>query len=372
MTHPSASSWHPETAAVAAGRPPHVPGSPVNYPVGTSTTFNAGLADHGYIREGTVGTEALESALGALEGGHAVVFSSGISTVSAVVELLPAGAKVVAPNHAYPGTLSRLREFAATGRITLQEVPIDDTAAVKAACAGADLLWLETPSNPLMEVADIRAGAEAVHASGGIAIVDNTFLSPARCRPLQLGADLSMHSATKYLAGHSDALMGALVAQDAEVAARLRQRRQLQGTLPGALELFLTLRGVRTLHVRMDRAEQSAGELAERLSRHPNVTRVRYPGLADSPSRALHFSQASGAGAVISIEVRGDAAEAERVCSATHLWTHATSLGGVESTLERRRRWPAESPDCPDNLIRLSVGIEHVEDLWADLNAALG
>lgn len=364
--------WHPETAAVVVGRPAHVPGAPLNYPIGVSTTFNAGLADHGYVREGTMGTESLEAALGRLEGGEAVVFGSGIATVSAVVELLEPGSVVVAPNHAYPGTLGRLREFATAGRIHLREVAADDTAAVVAACEGAGLLWLETPTNPLMEVADIRAGVAAVHASGGIAVVDNTFMSPARCHPLELGADLSMHSATKYISGHSDALMGALIAADTDVAARLRQRRLMQGSLPGTLETFLALRGLRTLHVRFDRAEQNAAEIAERLSRHSKVARVRYPGITGEAARELHFSQASGAGAVVSFEVAGDAAEAERVCESTRLWTHATSLGGVESTLERRRRWPAESPDCPDNLIRLSVGIEHVEDLWADLSEALG
>ena len=357
---------------MSSGRPPHVPGAPLNYPIGVSTTFNAGLADHGYVREGTLGTESLEAVIGEQEHGHAVVFSSGIATVSAVVELVPEGGVVVAPNHSYPGTLARLREYAAVGRISLREVLVSDSAAVASACSGASLLWLESPTNPLMEVADIRAGADAVHAQGGISVVDNTFMSPARCQPLELGADISMHSATKYISGHSDALLGALVAADIEVAQRLRQRRLMQGSLPGALETFLALRGIRTLHLRMERAERNAAELAKRLLSHPSVARVRYPGLPDAEGHLLHMSQAKGGGAVISIEIAGGADAAERVCESTRLWVHATSLGGVESTLERRRRWPAESPDCPDNLIRLSVGIEQVEDLWADLSTALG
>lgn len=366
------SNWQPETQAVAAGRPPHIPGAPVNYPIGLSTTFHAGMADHGYIREGTVGTEALEAILSGLEHGHAVVFSSGIATVSALLDLLPAGGVVVAPNHAYPGTNGRMRELAEVGRIILREVPADDPTAVASACIGADLLWLETPTNPLMEISDLRSGIAAIHAAGGKAVVDNTFMSPARQLPLELGADFSMHSATKYIAGHSDSLMGALIAADEEQAALLKKRRVMLGSFPGSLETFLAIRGLRTLHLRMDRAEANALVIAERLSNHPKVSRVRYPGLPSDTGHTLHFSQASGGGAVVCFEIHGDAEEATRVTETTQLWAHATSLGGVESTLERRRRWPAESMDTPDNLIRLSVGIEHVEDLWADLAQALG
>lgn len=364
--------WHPETEAVSAGRPPHVPGAPVNYPIGASTTFHAGVAGHGYIREGTVSTEALETTLGKLEGGHAVVFASGIATVSAILDLLPAQAVVVVANHAYPGTVGRMRELASVGRIVLREVQVDDTAAVVKACEGADLAWLETPSNPLMEIADLAAGIAAIHASGGLAVVDNTFMSPARQLPLSLGADFSMHSATKYIAGHSDTLLGAVIAREEELAEKLRSRRAMLGAFPGSLETYLALRGVRTLHVRYDRAEANAATLATRLEQHPKVAKVRYPGLPSHPGHATHLKQASGGGAIICFEATGDAEEAERVAATVQLWTHATSLGGVESTMERRRRWPAESPDTPDNLIRLSVGLEHVEDLWADLAQALG
>jgi cystathionine gamma-synthase len=365
------SPFTPETIAVTAGRPPHVPGAPVNYPIGLSTTFHAGAPDHGYIREGTVATEAFESVLGQLEHGHAVVFSSGMATVNAVADLVPTGGKIVVPNHAYPGTLSRLRELAAAGRFQLIEVQINHTGEVLAAIEDADLIWLETPTNPLMEVSDIRAVVSAKPDSA-LVVVDNTFMSPALQQPLELGADISMHSGTKSISGHSDALLGVLVAREPELQKELKKRRLLQGTFPGALEVYLGLRGVRTLHLRMERASANALELAKRLKQHSKVAEVLYPGLESHPEFALHNSQAAGAGSVLSVVLTGDAAEAERVCESTYLWTHATSLGGVESTLERRRRWPAESPETPESLLRLSVGIENVEDLWNDLNQALG
>ena len=362
---------HPDTIAVAAGRPPHTPGAPVNFPIGLSTTFHAGVEGHGYVREGTVATEALESAIGQLEHGYSVVFSSGLATVSAVVELLPIGAKVVAPNHAYPGTNVRLRQFAEAGRIQLTEVLISDTAAVLAASVDADLIWLETPTNPLMEVADIRAVIAAKPAAALVA-VDNTFMSPVFQKPLELGADISMHSATKSIAGHSDSLLGVLTARNPEIADRLKRMRLMQGSFPGALEVFLGLRGLRTMPLRVRAATANAMEIARRLESHPQVEFVLYPGLSDSPGHELHFSQASGAGSVVSVVIKGNAEDAERVCASTFVWAHATSLGGVESTLERRRRWPAEPAVTPETLLRLSVGVEHLEDLWNDLNQALG
>lgn len=370
--HHSDSPWRPETNAVTAGRPPHVPGAPVNYPIGVSSTFNAGDAAHAYVRGGTVGTEALEHALGLLEGGESIVFGSGLATVNAVLDLLPAGGIVVAPNHAYPGTNGRLRELAAVGRIELREVPIDDASAVAAAAAGAALIWLETPTNPQMEIADLKSAVAVAKSVGALTAVDNTFMSPVRQRPLELGADISMHSATKTIAGHSDALLGSLSTSNAELADQLRLRRTMLGAFPGALETFLGLRGLRTLHLRYDRAEANAQLIAARLAEHPKVELVRYPTLASKHDQQVHFGQATGPGMVVCFEVVGGEAEAERVCTTTRLWTHATSLGGVESTLERRRRWSAESPDVSAGLIRLSVGIEHVEDLWADLAQALG
>jgi cystathionine gamma-synthase len=197
-------------------------------------------------------------------------------------------------------------------------------------------------------------------------------MSPVFQLPLELGADFSMNSATKSISGHSDSLLGVLTAKTLELADELKKRRLLQGTFPGSLELYLATRGVRTLHLRAAKAVENALELARRLEKHPRVSQVLYPGLENSVDYDIHMSQASGGGSVMSIVLTGDAEEAERVCESTFLWTHATSLGGVESTLERRRRWPAEPAITPESLLRLSVGIENVEDLWQDLNQALG
>ena len=203
-------------------------------------------------------------------------------------------------------------------------------------------------------------------------IVDSTFATPLRQRPLELGADLVLHSATKFIGGHSDLLLGVVVARASERAEALAHRRQIDGATPGALEAFLALRGLRTLAVRLDRSERTAATLAERLAAHPAVTRVRYPGLPDDPGHALAAAQMSGFGAMLAFETVGDAGTAELVCERSRLITHATSLGGVETLLERRARYPGDAAaGTPPTLIRLSVGIENVEDLWGDLERAL-
>lgn len=360
-----------ETKLVNLGRPGHAPGAPINVPLSLSTTFVAGENSHGYVREGTDLTEALESVIGAIEGGQSVVYSSGIATINAVVDLLPANAIVVAPNHAYPGNSVRLRELAAVNRIQLREVQIDDTEEIRNASVGASLLWLESPTNPLMEIVDLKVAIEIGHANNALVAVDNTFMSPVRQQPLALGADISMHSATKSIAGHSDSLIGVLTAKDTELASQLRGRRTLQGTLPGALETYLALRGIRTLHLRYERAEQNAKHLAEKLEKHPAVDYVLYPGLQSHKHHTRHSNQATGGGQVVCFVLKADATAAEKVCESLSIWTHATSLGGVESTIERRRRWPAEPLATPESLLRASVGIENVNDLWGDLEKAL-
>ena len=190
-------------------------------------------------------------------------------------------------------------------------------------------------------------------------------------RAVELGADVVMHSATKYLSGHSDVLLGVVIAADAELAGRVRQYRIVQGSIPGPMETWLALRGLRTLPVRLERAQASAGVLAERLAVHPAVSRVRYPGLPDDPGHAVARAQMRGFGAMLAIEIAGGEAAAQAVVEAVRLWVPATSLGGVESLIERRRRIPSEPASVPQNLLRLSVGLEDVEDLWADLRQAL-
>jgi cystathionine gamma-synthase len=346
--------WSLGTIAVTAGRPAHEPDQPLNHPITMASTY-AATGDLEYGRYGNPTWAAFEEALGALEGGRGLAFSSGLATVSTVLDLVAQGARVVAPRHAYNGTVLQLADLENRGRLTTQLVDLTDTRAVVAACADAALVWLESPTNPALELADIDAISRAAHDAGAYVVVDNTFATPLRQRPLTMGADLVVHSVTKYLAGHSDVLMGALVTGDDQLYDVLKGRRDLVGSTPGTFEAWLALRGMRTLHLRLDRAEGNARDLVERLRSHTTVSDVRYPGF----------------GAVVSIVLTGGPDAADRLVRSTSLWVHATSLGGVESTFERRRRWSSESATIPDALVRLSVGVEDVQDLWADLAQAL-
>ena len=350
----TAHQWSPQTIAVTAGRPAAAPDAPLNTPIVPASSLHAG-GTWEYAREGAPTTQALEDAIGALEGGTAVVFSSGMAAANAVMDLVPPGALVVAPSAAYTGVAVRLRELAEVGRITLRVVDVDDTDQVRDACHGAHLLWLESPTNPLLQVADLSACIGHAREAGALVLVDNTFATPLLQQPLALGADFVLHSVTKALSGHSDILMGAIVARDAETADKVRIRRVLLGAAPSAFDCYLALRGLRTLAVRVERAQENARAITERLRAHDVVSRVRYPGW----------------GTIAAIELTSGAEGADALCRAVRLWIHATSLGGVESLLERRRRWPLESTTVPEGLIRLSFGIESADDLWADLEQAL-
>jgi cystathionine gamma-synthase len=334
------------TVAIHAGRGPRTAGAPLNAPLVLASSFHGG----DYAREeGSPSWEALEEAIGALEGGSSVAFSSGTAGAAAIVETLPAGARVVAPAAGYAWTRSLLASRAQVGRISLTTVDTTDTAATLAACEGADLLWLESPSNPLLEVAEL----DVLCGCGVPVAVDSTFASPLLQRPLALGATFAMHSATKFIGGHSDLLLGVISTPD---AAALRHVRAQFGATPGSLEAFLALRGLRTLPVRLEVAQRTAGELAARLAEHPAVRAVHYPGLEPWRSRAVRFMD--GFGAMLSFEVDGDPLA---VCRAVSLFTYAKSLGGVESLIDLRA----------GGVLRLSVGCEHVEDLWDDLSRAL-
>ncbi|GAB3266943.1 trans-sulfuration enzyme family protein [Nocardioides dilutus] len=346
----------PATRAVHAGRPPHEPDQPLSTPITMASTYVAG-GDREYGRTGNPTWQAFEAALGDLEGGRALAFSSGLAAVSTVLGLVANGATVVAPRVAYNGTLLQLADLESRGRVVTRLIDAEDTDGfVKAMDEDVALVWLESPTNPSLELSDIPTIAAAAHRAGASVVVDNTFATPLLQQPLTLGADIVVHSATKYLSGHSDVLMGAVVVGDGGLWDVLKGRRDLQGAIPGTLEAWLALRGLRTLHVRLERAQANAAELARRLADNPAVAEVRYPGF----------------GAMVSILVDGGPDAADLVSASTRLWVHTTSLGGVESTLERRRRWVSEPSDVPDNLVRLSVGIEDVEDLWADLAQALG
>jgi cystathionine gamma-synthase len=349
----------PASRVVALGRPARGPGAPVNPPIELSSTY-AAEGPVGYARSGNPTWSAFEEALGGLEGGDALLFSSGMAAVSAALSLVPHGSTVVAARTAYNGTVATLLDAERDGRFEVRWVDLTDTEAVSSAADGAHLVWLESPSNPLLEVADLPALTAAARAHGAITVCDNTFATPLVQRPLELGVDVVVHSVTKYLSGHSDLLLGACVTGEGEGGRQLYERlshhRLLAGAIAGPVEAWLALRGLRTLHVRLERATANAAELAARLQGHERVERLRYPGF----------------GAMVSIEVSGGAAGAEQVASATQLWSHSTSLGGVESQIERRRRHPLEPDTTPENLLRLSVGIEDVDDLWRDLDRALG
>ena len=369
---------HPETAVICAGRPGGAAGGPLNVPVVLASNFQAGAMaapgagqdSRAYSRTDATPTwEALETAVGQVEGGHAVAFSSGMAAIAAVLDLLPAGSRIVAPKDCYFGVGELLADAQQHGRWAVDRVDLTDTASVQAAVTGADLLWLETPSNPLLDIADLPALCAAGRRARAIVGVDNTFATPLLQQPLALGADLVVHSATKFIGGHSDLLSGITIARDQALAQRLRHRRGLTGATPGALEAFLALRGLRTLALRLDRGQRNAGELARRLDEHPAVSRVRYPGLPGDPGHRTAAAQMTGFGAVLAFEV-ADARTADRLCDALHLIVHATSLGGVESTIERRSKLPGQE-HVPPGLLRLSVGCEHIDDLWNDLNSAL-
>jgi cystathionine gamma-synthase len=351
--HPQSGSLQPATVAVTAGRPPHEPDQPLNAPITMASTYVAG-GDLEYGRYGNPTWTAFETALGALEGGRCLAYASGMAAVTSLLDLVALGDKVVVPRHSYNGTLVSLADLELRGRLTTTVVDLTDTAAVVAACEDAALVWFESPTNPALEVADAPAIIAAARDAGARVVVDNTFLTPLLQRPLELGADVVLHSATKYLSGHSDVQLGAIVTRDDDLHAVLKGRRDVQGNTPGPFEAWLALRGLRTLHLRVERAQANAAELARRLADHPLLTEVRYPSL----------------GAMISI-VLPTADHADLLVRATTLWVHATSLGGVESSFERRRRWKSEPATIPEGLVRLSVGIEDVEDLWADLSGAL-
>ena len=358
-----------ESWLVSAGRDRR-PGSPLNVPPWPASNFVRG--DHrAYSRDdGTPGWEALEEIIGGLEGGSAVCFASGMAGIAAIFDQLPTGSLIALPDDCYQGVVGLAQAGQSRGRWTVRRLAVTDTSGWIEMCGMADLIWLESPSNPLLTVADLDAICSAPRKKGAILGVDSTFATPLNQRPLALGADVAVQSVTKFIGGHSDLLGGAVTARDAKLLAALREARELAGATPGTLETFLAVRGVRTLALRLERAQHNAMILAERLAHHPNVTLTRYPGLASHPTHAAARRQLQGFGTLISFDVRGDAPAADAVCAGLRLIQHATSLGSVESTIERRAGIPGQQ-HLPATLLRLSVGIEAVEDLWTDLDRAL-
>jgi cystathionine gamma-synthase len=362
---PSMESW-----LVTAGRDGR-PGSPLNVPLIPASNFVLGER-RAYARDdGTPTWEALETIVGGLEGGDAVAFASGMAGIAAVFDQVATGATVVLPDDCYQGVAGLAERGQRLGRWTVCRVNVGDTPGWVRACAEADLIWIESPSNPLLVVADLVTICAAPRRPSAILGVDNTFATPLNQRPLALGADVSVQSATKYIGGHSDLLAGVVTTRRPELRAALQRARELAGATPGALEAFLAVRGARTLALRLERAQRTASFLAERLSSHPGVALTRYPGLAAHPTHAIARSQLQGFGTIISFDVRGGAIKADTVCSRVQLIQHATSLGAVESTIERRASILGQE-HLPPSLLRLSVGIENADELWADLEQALG
>ena len=384
----STANLSPETVVVAAGRPPREPDAPVNPPIVLSSTFHGtgtpAPGERVYGRFSNPTWDPFETALSELEGADlpALVFSSGLAAVAAALSLVPAGGILVMPRHSYQGSLLLAAQEAANGRFTVRTVDIADTGEVLRALHGtaadsgeagrpASMLWVESPTNPMLEVAEIEVLARAAHDAGALVVADNTFSTPLVTRPLELGADVVLHSVTKYLAGHSDVVLGALATSEEELHTRLHGYRSLHGAVAGPFEVWLALRGLRTLALRIERSQATAGLLAARLLGHPAVEAVRYPGLPGDAGYERAAKQMDGFGSILCIEVAGGAAAAEAVAEKVRLWLPATSLGGVESLIERRRRQPGEPVSVPENLLRLSVGIENAEDLWSDLSQAL-
>jgi cystathionine gamma-synthase len=387
--HPN--QLRPESVVVAAGRPARVPDGPVNQPVVLASTFHAG-GERAYGRQGNDTTAAFETAIGTLEGGRAVAFSSGMAASSAIVEGLPTGSVIVLPTSFYNYQRTLFDKQVELGRLSLRPVDITDTEATLAALdgvagpdgpdgvagpdgaadtVGASLLWLEIPTNPLLAVPDLPVLMQAARQRSVLSVVDATLATPLGIRPLQHGADLVLHSATKWIAGHSDLVMGVLATAEDALAERLVDRRNLTGAIPGSLECYLALRGLRTLAVRLDRACGNAAVLAGRLAEHPAVRAVHHLGRPDHPQAERIARLLANHGGLVSFEL-DSVARADKLCQRLQLITHATSLGGVESLIERRGGYPGEvAQGTPAELVRLSTGIEHVEDLWADLAAAL-
>lgn len=367
----TSNTWDDNTIAVQAGRPLRVTGAPMNEPITLSATY-VHTADIGYGRDGNNGWAALERALSQLDGGHAVTFASGLAAATAISSLVPTGGLVVIPQAAYYGVKGIFGALAERGQIRLQLVDASDTDAVIAACDGAAMVWMESIANPTLVVADVPKIVAAAKKAGALAVVDATFATPLRQKPLELGADIVMHSATKFIGGHSDLLLGAVTSQSEEHATAIAAFRHDNGAIPGALESFLALRGLRTMAVRLDRAQANALELAKRLSAHQKVSKVNYPGLeGDSQFDIAQRVLPHGSGAMLSFELASTAEKVDAALEELTLITHATSLGGVESLIERRARYDAElNAGVPETLCRFSVGIEDVDDIWNDLEKA--
>ena len=376
----AASALHLETLCIHAGHRVDPGTGAVTSPIILTTTFERAadlsyVAGNNYVRSGNPNRTELETCLAALEGGvEAAAFASGSAATSAVFQALSTGDHVIAPLDAYYGTGAMLTNIFARWGLAASFVDLTNLDAVRAAVRpSTKLIWAETPSNPLLRICDIAALAKIAHAAGALCAIDNTWATPMGQRVFELGADIAMHSTTKYLGGHSDLLGGALVAREASpMWERIRTVQKDGGAVPSAFDCWLLLRGIRTLPWRMRAHSANALAVAEFLAAHQKIDKVHYPGLASHPARAIIARQMKLPGGMLSIEVKGGMAEAVAFTNRLKIFTRATSLGGVESLIEHRQSVEGPTTRAPANLLRVSVGLEHPHDLKADLEQALG
>ena len=374
-----------DTLAIHAGQDPDPLTGAVIPPIYQVSTYKqdgvGGLrSGYEYSRTANPTRRALEDCLAALEGGpRALAFASGMAAEDALLRTVcRPGGHVLIPHDAYGGTYRLIDKVLQPWGLSYLPVPVSDPSAVRAALAArpAQVVWVETPTNPLLSIADIAALAAAAHDDGALLVVDNTFASPYLQQPLALGADVVVHSTTKYLGGHSDVLGGALVVADAGLGERLAFHQNATGAVAGPFDAWLTLRGIKTLAVRMDRHCENASRVADMLASHPAVSQVFYPGLATHPGHEVAAKQMHGFGGIVSFRACGGEAEAVAICGRTRLFTLGESLGGVESLIEHPGRMTHASVtgsalEVPADLVRLSVGIETCDDLLEDLRSAL-
>jgi cystathionine gamma-synthase len=373
------------TRAIHAGFDPDPQTGAVNVPIYASSTFAqdgvGGMrGGYEYARTGNPTRAALEANLAALEGGaYGRAFSSGMAaTDCALRAMLRPGDHLVIPNDAYGGTFRLIDKVFSQWGITYSVAAVNDLDAIRAAVTPATkLIWIETPTNPLLNVGDIAATAEIAHAAGAKLVVDNTFASPYLQQPLALGANVVLHSTTKYIGGHSDVVGGALVAQDEELDAAFAFLQNGAGGVPGPFDAYLTMRGAKTLAVRMDKHCDNAEAIVDLLVGHPAIASVLYPGLPGHAGHEVAAKQMSRFGGMISLRLKGGKQAALDFCSRTELFILAESLGGIESLIEHPGAMTHASTagsllEVPDDLVRLSVGIEDVADLIGDIEQALG
>jgi len=368
-----------ETLAVHAGHGVDAATGAVAPPIHLSSTFeraaDGAIKDYFYARHGNPNRKALETCLAALEGGAAAAaFASGAAATMSILQALRPGDHVVAPSDAYHGTTILLRDIMGPWGLAAAFVDMADPACVeKAIRAETKLVWVETPSNPLLRVSDIGRISAMAHAAGAHCVVDNTWASPILQRPFELGADLILHSTTKYLGGHCDVLSGAVVAkEDGEFFQRIRNVQIQGGAVAPAFDCWLVVRGIRTLPYRVRAHCQNARVVADYLVRHPRVEAVHFPGLPSHPGHVIAAKQMKDFGGMMSFQVQGRRAEALAVAARLRIITRATSLGGPDTLIEHRASIEPPDKGTPENLLRLSVGLEHPDDLIEDLTQALG